>query len=189
MGRTFKTLNKIGMRVPPHLSDIGPYQAFKNGIAVWYHDILHNMARFSVLFGPFAARWVRPRLYRMMGATIGKNVFFGQDVFMDPGYADKIIVEDDVGVGARTMIYAHRRNLVNYHKGKQISELEYIFAPVLIKKGASIGVGTIILPGVVVGEGAVVAAGSLVNKNIPPFTLAAGYPVKILKEFPDSPKF
>jgi len=188
MGRIFSILNKMGMRLPVNKAEIGFFQALKEGLLVWYHDFLHNMARFSILFGPFASRWIRPKLFRMMGASIGKNVFIGQDVFIDPGNARLVTVEDDVGIGARTMIYAHRRNFDNYHKGNKISELEYILAPVLIRKGASIGVGSIILPGVEVGQGAVVAAGSLVNKNIPPFTLAAGYPVKILKEFPDSPK-
>jgi len=177
----------MGMRVPPHLKEIGPWGALKSGIRVWYQDILHNLARFSPLFGPFAARWVRPALYRRMGAMVGRNVFFGQDVFIDPGNAAWITIEDDVGIGARTMIYAHRRNFDHYCKGMRISDLEYVFAPVHIKQGASIGVGSIILPGVVIGQGAVIAAGSLVNKNVPPFTLAAGYPVKILKEFPDSP--
>jgi acetyltransferase-like isoleucine patch superfamily enzyme len=168
------------------LGEINPWSALGQGLLVWYRDFLHNLARFSILFGPFAARWARPKLYRMMGANIGRNVFIGQDVFMDPGYARLITIEDEVGVGARTMIYAHRRNLDLYHKGARIPDIDYIQASVLIKRGASIGVGSIILPGVVIGEGAVISAGTLVNKNIPAYTLAAGYPARVLKEFPDS---
>lgn len=45
-----------------------------------------------------------------------------------------------------------------------------------------IGARSIILQGVTVGEGAVVAAGSVVSKDIPPYTIAAGVPAKIIKE-------
>ena len=42
------------------------------------------------------------------------------------------------------------------------------------------GTGSIVLPGVTINEGAIIAAGTLVNKDIPPYTLAAGYPAKVL---------
>jgi len=54
--------------------------------------------------------------------------------------------------------------------------------PVFIDNDVWIGANTIILPGVTIGYGAVIGAGSIVTKNIPPMVLAAGNPVKILKE-------
>jgi acetyltransferase-like isoleucine patch superfamily enzyme len=45
-----------------------------------------------------------------------------------------------------------------------------------------IGAGTVVLPGCNIGEGAVIGANSLVNKDIPPYAIAAGVPVKILGE-------
>lgn len=53
---------------------------------------------------------------------------------------------------------------------------------VYIDDRAWIGVRAIILPGVHIGEGAVVAAGSLVNKDVPPFTIVGGMPAKPLKD-------
>ena len=47
---------------------------------------------------------------------------------------------------------------------------------------AWIGFGTIILPGVSVGEGAIVGAGSVVTKDIPPWTVVAGNPARIIRE-------
>jgi acetyltransferase-like isoleucine patch superfamily enzyme len=45
-----------------------------------------------------------------------------------------------------------------------------------------IGTNSIILKGVVIGDGSAVAAGSLVNKNVPPGTLVAGIPAKVVRE-------
>ena len=44
--------------------------------------------------------------------------------------------------------------------------------------------GTIVMPGVTIGEGAVIAAGSVVSRDIPPYTIAAGSPAKVVKELP-----
>ena len=49
-------------------------------------------------------------------------------------------------------------------------------------KGASIGAGTTILPGLVIGENAMIGAGSVVTKSIHSNCIAAGNPAKILKE-------
>jgi 2,3,4,5-tetrahydropyridine-2-carboxylate N-succinyltransferase len=46
-----------------------------------------------------------------------------------------------------------------------------------------IGSGSIMLPGVRIGKGAVVAAGSVVRKDVPPNTLVAGTPAKVIKVY------
>lgn len=51
---------------------------------------------------------------------------------------------------------------------------------VKIEKDVYIGAKTTILPGVVIGEGSIVGANSLVNKDIPAFSVAAGNPVKVI---------
>jgi acetyltransferase-like isoleucine patch superfamily enzyme len=53
-----------------------------------------------------------------------------------------------------------------------------------IRRGAAIGAGTILVPGVEVGEMAMVAAGSLVNRSIPAWKSAAGSPVRVLGDVP-----
>jgi len=58
-------------------------------------------------------------------------------------------------------------------------------APITIKNKAWIGMHTIILKGVTVGEGAVVAAGSLVSADVPPWTLVAGRPARVIRTFSD----
>lgn len=53
---------------------------------------------------------------------------------------------------------------------------------VVIERNAWIGAGATILPDVTVGENAVVAAGAVVPEDVPPNTVVAGVPVKVVKE-------
>jgi acetyltransferase-like isoleucine patch superfamily enzyme len=51
----------------------------------------------------------------------------------------------------------------------------------LVKKGASIGSGSTILSNVTIGEHAIVGAGSVVTKDVPPRTIVAGNPARVLR--------
>lgn len=55
-------------------------------------------------------------------------------------------------------------------------------APVVIGDKVWIGTNVTVLKGVTIGNGAVIAAGSLVNKDIPPYSLAGGVPAKVLRQ-------
>ena len=55
-------------------------------------------------------------------------------------------------------------------------------APVVIEDDVWIGAGSIILPGVTVGRGAVVAAGAVVAESVPPMTVVAGVPARVIKQ-------
>ncbi len=60
--------------------------------------------------------------------------------------------------------------------------------PVIIEDGVVIGANAVVLEGVRVGAGAVVAAGAIVTKDVPPNTVVAGVPAKVLKEIDDQTK-
>jgi acetyltransferase-like isoleucine patch superfamily enzyme len=51
-----------------------------------------------------------------------------------------------------------------------------------VKKGASIGSGATILGKVTVGENAIVGAGSVITKDVPPNTIVAGNPARIMRQ-------
>lgn len=55
-------------------------------------------------------------------------------------------------------------------------------APVRIGNKVWIATNAIILPGVTIGDGAIVAAGAVVNKDVPPRSIVAGVPAKVVKE-------
>ena len=53
---------------------------------------------------------------------------------------------------------------------------------VVIEDGVFIGVHAIILPGVTIGEGAMVGAGAVVTKDVPPRTMVAGNPARVIRQ-------
>lgn len=126
-------------------------------------------------------------IWRHCGVKLGKNVCIGQDVYLDVNYAKYIEIEDDVWIASHSTIFAHRRVMDNYYKGGRYKECPQKIRPVKIKKGACIGIGSLITPGVTIGEGAVIGAGSVVVKDIPAWCLAAGSPCKVLRFLEEKP--
>jgi acetyltransferase-like isoleucine patch superfamily enzyme len=71
--------------------------------------------------------------------------------------------------------------------GQLQTERDWKVERTLVKAGASIGTGATILANVVVGEGAMVGAGAVVTKDVPPYTIVAGSPARVLRRLtPDS---
>ena len=65
------------------------------------------------------------------------------------------------------------------------TEADWTVEPTLVRKGASIGSGSTILAKVTIGENAIVGAGSVVTKDVPPGTIVAGNPARILRKIPN----
>lgn len=122
------------------------------------------------------------------GAQIGENVnicshcFIENDVKVGDNVTikcgvqlwDGIIIEDDVFIGANVTFTNDK-----YPRSKNP---EWELLPTVIKKGASIGAGSTILPGLTIGEDAVIGAGSVVTKNIPAGELWLGNPAKFIRK-------
>jgi len=119
-------------------------------------------------------------LHRQRGIKIGKNVYIGYDVTFDRIYPELIAIEDYVEIGDKSIITSHQRGSIIF-RDKYPRELK----PVFIRRGAWIMPGVIVIPGITVGEMSVVATGSVVTKDVPPKTMVAGVPAKILKNLED----
>lgn len=122
--------------------------------------------------------------WKICGVKMGKNVRIGQDVYLDVNYARYITIEDDVWIASHAAVFAHRRIMDDYHVGDRYKNCEQKPRPVLIKKGACVGIGSLVTPGVTIGEGSVIGAGAVVVKDIPDWCLAAGSPCKVMRELP-----
>ena len=120
---------------------------------------------------------VRKWLQRKRGVKIGKNVHWGTHVVVDYPYPNFVVVEDGASISGNDYLLAHCKPL-SYHEACS----ESYVAPVIVHKNAWIAVNVTILPGVEIGEGAIVSAGSVVNKDIPPFTVANGNPAKVVAD-------
>ncbi len=114
---------------------------------------------------------------KLRGVTIHKNVWIGYDAFIDqpPDVKESLVeIHEGVGVGFRNAIFAHDSS--PKWRGEKI-----VFQKVVIEKNVYLGANVTIMPGVRIGEGAVVGACSLVNKDVPPYTVVVGVPAKPLK--------
>ncbi len=87
-----------------------------------------------------------------------------------------ITLGNHVGIGGFSLIFTHGV-WSNYFKGGPVT-----FEEVIIEDDVWIPWRVFVMPGVTIGKGSIIGANSLVNKNIPKNSLAAGSPTKILKE-------
>lgn len=126
---------------------------------------------------------LRMPFYRAMGMKIGKGTKIAATVDVDQSAPELITIGDNVWVTRGVMLLCHQRDLSQYEVGKPVMDCELKYSPIVIKDGAHIGIGSIIMPGVTIGRGAVIGAGAVVTKDIPDYSIAVGAPAKIIKTF------
>lgn len=97
---------------------------------------------------------------------VGNNVSIQSNVYIPTC----TIIEDNVFLGPCSVLTNDKYPI------RAKNELK---GPIL-RKGVSVGANSTILPGVEIGEGAMVAAGALVTKDVPEWSLAIGFPAKIM---------
>ncbi len=107
---------------------------------------------------------------------IENEVIIGNNVTIKCGVQiwDGIELEDNVMIGANVSFTNDK-----YPRAKN---KDWGLLRTRICKGATIGAGSTILPGVTIGEGAFIAAGSVVTKNVPAGELWLGNPAKFYRK-------
>lgn len=103
------------------------------------------------------------------GAIVGQRCKLQAYVFLPRG----VTIEDEVFIGPRAVF-------TNDKYPRAVGGWEVV--PTTVKKGASIGAGAVICPGVIIGEGAMVGAGAVVTKDVPAGTLVVGNPAREVTE-------
>jgi UDP-2-acetamido-3-amino-2,3-dideoxy-glucuronate N-acetyltransferase len=109
-------------------------------------------------------------------ATIGRRCKVSSHSFICEG----VTVEDDVFIGHGVMFINDRypRSTVDGHP--QIAG-DWQLIPTLVKQGASIGSGAVIMCGVTIGERAMIGAGAVVTHDVPSDATVAGVPARLLR--------
>ena len=110
---------------------------------------------------------------------IENEVVIGNNVTVKCGVQiwDGITLEDDVMIGAN-VTFTNDRYPRSHNKDWKLS-------PTRVCKGATIGAGATILPGLTIGERAMIGAGSVVTKNVPAGEIWLGNPARYIKRIKD----
>jgi acetyltransferase-like isoleucine patch superfamily enzyme len=111
-------------------------------------------------------------------AFIGRNCKISSHTFICEG----VTIEDDVFIGHNVTFINDMYPRSTAEGGGLQTEADWKVVPTFIRKGASVGSSATILAGVTVGEGAIVGAGAVVTKDVPPWTIVAGNPARVLRK-------
>ena len=114
-------------------------------------------------------------------AYIGKYCKIQSHTFICEG----VTIEDNVFIGHGVMFINDKYPRATNKSGGLQSEADWKVAPTIVKKGASIGSGATILSSVTIGEQAIIGSGSVVTKDVPPYTIVAGNPARIIRRISD----
>lgn len=94
----------------------------------------------------------------------------------------EIRIEDNVMIGGDVRIYDTDFHSLNYEQRIEYPDYNIVSRPVMIKKGAFIGAGALILKGVTIGERSIVGAGAVVTKDIPAGEIWGGNPARFIRK-------
>jgi acetyltransferase-like isoleucine patch superfamily enzyme len=111
-------------------------------------------------------------------AVVGKNCKISSHTFICEG----ITIEDNVFIGHNVTFINDKYPRATTQNGKLQTEADWTVETTVVKKGVSIGSGCTILANVSIGENAILGAGSVITKDVPPNTIVAGNPAKILRK-------
>jgi len=137
--------------------------------------------------------------------STGGKITVGDGVFINGGVMvisrSSIEIGNDVTIAWGCTIYDHDSHsisyldriadqnllLLNFHRCNMVANKDWSkvgTAPIRICDYAWLGFEVVVLKGVTIGEGAIVGARSVVTKDVPPWTIAAGNPARVVKEIP-----
>ena len=121
-------------------------------------------------------------VYISVSATIGDYIHIAPHVCIIGGKTAKLIMEDFTGISAGCTIICCSDDFKKGMIGPTIPVKHrcLINAPVVFKKFSTIGVHSVVFPGVTLAEGSVIGANSLVTKNTKPWGVYFGSPAKLV---------
>ena len=133
----------------------------------------------------------------LLQAFCGGKISIGNNTYIGPGSIiqskESVIINDNVIIANNVLIVDNNNHPVDPAMRLKMSACEDFMndelwtwkyaesKPIVIEENVWIGRDSRILKGVTVGKGSIVALGSIVTKDVPPYTIVAGNPAKVVK--------
>jgi UDP-2-acetamido-3-amino-2,3-dideoxy-glucuronate N-acetyltransferase len=141
--------------------------------------------------GPATRIWHQAQVRE--GARVGSQCIVGKGVYIDQGvqigsnvkiqnYAliyHGVTVEDGVFIGPHVCLTNDKLPRAITPDGALKTDDDWQVSLILVRSGASLGAGAIVLPGVTIGRFAMVAAGAVVTRDVPDHGLVFGQPARL----------
>jgi acetyltransferase-like isoleucine patch superfamily enzyme len=113
----------------------------------------------------------------------GGNIRIGKGVFLGP--YNVVYGHGGTNIGDHTLVAAHCVIIPANHSFERhdlIASQPLTMRGIVVGAGCWLGCGVRVLDGVNIGDGSVIGAGSVVNRDIAPFSVAAGVPCRVIKK-------
>lgn len=146
------------------------------------HSVLAKVARIVARIG--FPNEIRILSLRMTGVKIGDSVYIAEGLTLacDIGLEKNLDIHDRVSIGPNViLILTSDPNKSRLRQLKDKNQYVEVKGKINIHRDAWIGAGSIIMPNITIGECAIIGAGSVVTKDVPPYTIVAGNPAKIIR--------
>ncbi|RJQ25504.1 hypothetical protein C4565_08260 [Candidatus Parcubacteria bacterium] len=113
--------------------------------------------------------------------TIGNDFFAGNDMYISTSQYAQVSIGDAVMFGPKVSIFGGNHDF-SYNKGhlRFNCEEDKNAKNITLESGVWVGANSVFLSGATIGEGVVVGAGSVINKYIPPYTVAVGNKIHVV---------
>lgn len=121
------------------------------------------------------------------GCTVGKGAYVDREVIVGDRVKVQnraslyrgLTVEDGVYIGPHVSFANDRHPRAVNPDGTPQTDADWELVPTLVREGASIGAGAVVLPGVTIGRWAMVGAGAVVTQDVPDHALVVGNPARL----------
>ena len=151
-------------------ADVSPHAQIGPGTRIWHQAQVRERARIG------ANCIVGKGAYIDFDVRIGDNVKIQNGVFVYHG----VTLEDGVFVGPRVCFTNDRFPRAITPDGALKTDADWEVGMIVVRYGASLGAGAIILPDVVIGRFALVGAGAVVTRDVPDHGLVLGNPARLV---------
>ena len=157
------------VRIHP-TADVSPEAVIGAGTSIWNQSQIRERARIG------------------SECVIGKNVYVDFDVVVgnrvkiqnNASLFHGVTVEDGVFIGPHVCLTNDRLPRAVTPEGDLKTDDDWEVGPIRIRTGASLGAGSVVVPGVTVGRWALVGAGSVVTRDVADYALVVGNPARAI---------